>query len=328
MKLATFNVENLFSRARAMNLATWAEGKPILDDFMKLNELLDEAVYTTAVQGALWTIIDRHPGLREKGVSEYIRLMEIRDKLIKRPRNKPEEIVATGRDDWVGYFELMRDPIIVHAVDNVARVMHTVNADVLAVVEAEDRTTLRRFNDTVLTPHTGNSYEHIMLIDGNDDRGIDVGIMMKNGHHITSMRSHSDDVDAVGEVFSRDCARYDIDCPSGARLVLLINHFKSKGFGSANTSNEKRRRQAVRVRAIYDEIIANGVDWVAVIGDLNDTPDSLPLADLLADGVLIDVMAHPAFVGDGRPGTHGNGTKGAKLDYILMSPKLAATVNK
>ncbi|HEV7619722.1 MAG TPA: endonuclease/exonuclease/phosphatase family protein, partial [Burkholderiaceae bacterium] len=31
---------------------------------------------------------------------------------------------------------------------------------------------------------------------------------------------------------------------------------------------------------------------------------------------------------DGRPGTHGNGTASAKLDYILMSPKLAAKVSE
>ena len=34
-------------------------------------------------------------------------------------------------------------------------------------------------------------------------------------------------------------------------------------------------------------------------------------------------MKHEKFVGDDRPGTHGNGTKSGKLDYILMSPELA-----
>lgn len=47
-----------------------------------------------------------------------------------------------------------------------------------------------------------------------------------------------------------------------------------------------------------------------------------PLLRLGSD--LEDVMTHADFVGDGREGTHGNGTKSAKLDYILMSPKLAA----
>ncbi len=33
-------------------------------------------------------------------------------------------------------------------------------------------------------------------------------------------------------------------------------------------------------------------------------------------------MKHEKFVGGGRPGTNGNGTKSGKLDYILMSPEL------
>ena len=37
-------------------------------------------------------------------------------------------------------------------------------------------------------------------------------------------------------------------------------------------------------------------------------------------------MSHPKFIGDGREGTHGNGTKGGKLDYIIMSPQLASRV--
>ena len=30
MRIATYNVENLFTRAKALNLDTWAEGKSIL----------------------------------------------------------------------------------------------------------------------------------------------------------------------------------------------------------------------------------------------------------------------------------------------------------
>jgi hypothetical protein len=41
---------------------------------------------------------------------------------------------------------------------------------------------------------------------------------------------------------------------------------------------------------------------------------------------LTDIMTYQKFAGDGRSGTHGNGTKSAKLDYILMSPNLSATV--
>jgi hypothetical protein len=33
-------------------------------------------------------------------------------------------------------------------------------------------------------------YRHVMLVDGNDDRGIDVGIMTKPGFEIGDIRSH------------------------------------------------------------------------------------------------------------------------------------------
>jgi endonuclease/exonuclease/phosphatase family metal-dependent hydrolase len=144
---------------------------------------------------------------------------------------------------------------------------------------------------------------------------------------IQSIVSHVDDTDAAGVIYSRDCAEYHMTLPAGERLVLLVNHFKSKGFGSQASSNAKRKRQATRTRAIYEQRKADGHTLLAVVGDLNDTPDSTPLGPLVANGSdLVDVMVHGTFVSDGRPGTHGNGTKSGKLDYVLMSPALAARV--
>jgi hypothetical protein len=40
-RIASYNVENLCERPRAMNLGTWAEGKPILEQHARINELLD-----------------------------------------------------------------------------------------------------------------------------------------------------------------------------------------------------------------------------------------------------------------------------------------------
>ena len=171
MRLGTFNVENLFDRAAAMNLPTWAEGKPILEDFKRLNDLIGKETYTNADKQEMHTIMGRHKG--------------------------------------------------------------------------------------------------------------------------------------------------------------LLTQDKSKGFGVSAAANTKRKRQAQRVHDIYEERLQEGVDLIAVVGDLNDTPDSDPLTPLVTNGsTLVDVMAHPKFVGDGRLGTHGNGTKSGKLDYLLMSPKLAATVEK
>jgi endonuclease/exonuclease/phosphatase family metal-dependent hydrolase len=160
-----------------------------------------------------------------------------------------------------------------------------------------------------------------MVIDGNDERGIDVGVMSTVDYPLVAQHSHVDDVDAVGRVFSRDCAEYHFRTPGGRRLAVLVNHLKSKGYGGKLASDATRRRQAARVAEIYQGL---DTDLVAVVGDLNDTPDSEPLAPLLRDTDLCDISAHPAFDDTGPPGTYGSCTARNKLDYVLLSPTLFA----
>jgi endonuclease/exonuclease/phosphatase family metal-dependent hydrolase len=102
----------------------------------------------------------------------------------------------------------------------------------------------------------------------------------------------------------------------------VINHLKSRGFGSQSTSNAKRLRQSTRVKEIYDALRHDGAEYVAIVGDFNDTPDSAPLAPLLAHSDLKDISAHGNFDDGGRAGTFGNGAKSGKIDYILMSSEL------
>jgi endonuclease/exonuclease/phosphatase family metal-dependent hydrolase len=326
VRIATFNVENMFERPAAMNLESQSDARQVLEDFEALNVLVTETVYTPAVKAQLLAILARHPGLAANGVSAFIRLREMRGKLVKFVAGQPE-IAVGGRNEWVGWFELVKAQVNAVALMNTARIVALVNADILTVVEADDRPALHRFNRTVLPQVSATPYDHVRLIDGNDERGIDIGVLTRATCPIRSIVTHVDDSDAVGLIYSRDCAEHHIGLPTGETLVVLSNHFKSKGFGSQSSSNAKRLRQATRTRAIYDAHRAAGFTLVAVVGDLNDTPASAPLQPLLQNGSdLVDVMTHPAFVGDGRPGTHGNGTASAKLDYLLMSPALSARV--
>ena len=327
MRLATFNVENMFERPAAMNLANWSDGRQVLEDFAELNDLIAKPVYDATMKARMLTILARHNGLATQGVSKFIRLREVRGKFTRKPPNKPREIAPNGRDEWVGWFELVTEQVNVAAIANTARIINLLNADILCVVEADHRVALTRFNKTVIKQAGGTSYTQVMLVDGNDDRGIDVGLMTRPNFSIESIVSHVHDTDTSGTIFSRDCAEYAIRLPTGETLLVLVNHFKSKGFGSQTTSDAKRKRQAARARAIYDQRRTAGANLVAVVGDFNDTPDSESLKPLVKAGSdLVDVMAHPTFAGDGRPGTHGNGTASAKLDYILLSPALAARV--
>jgi endonuclease/exonuclease/phosphatase family metal-dependent hydrolase len=327
MRLASFNVENMFERVSIMNLSTWDEGKQVLQDFADLSDLIQKQQYSQNDKNKILELMKRHKGLLTTGESKHIRLNEIRGRLLKKRRNAPIEIGVNGRDDWIGWFELKRETIKEAAIENTARVIRAVNSDVICMVEVESRITANRFNDSVIPKVGGQKYGHVMLIDGNDDRGIDVGIMTRQSFDIKSIVSHVDDTDGQGRIFSRDCAEYEIMTSSGNKLLVLVNHFKSKGFGSQQENDAKRKRQAKRVREIYEKRLSEGFEFIAVAGDLNDIPDREPLQPLLGDGSnLIDIMQHPHFKGDGREGTHGNGTKNGKLDYVLMSPQLAGRV--
>ena len=46
MRIASFNVENMFLRAKALNQDTWAEGRPALERYAKVNALLNNVSYS------------------------------------------------------------------------------------------------------------------------------------------------------------------------------------------------------------------------------------------------------------------------------------------
>ena len=323
MRIASFNVENFFARAKALNTQSWASGKSILAAHAELNSLLGHATYTLSDKGRIIALLDVL-GLSRSDTAEFAVLRQVRGRLLTRHQDAGVEVVANGRGDWVGWVELTTEPVTETAVANTARVIRDVNADVLGVVEADNRVVLKRFADAELRHDDTVTYPHVMLIDGNDDRGIDVAVLTKRGWKLETMRSHVDDTDDHGVIFSRDCPEYEIDTPGGHRLVVLVNHLKSKGFGRQADNNARRERQAQRIAGIYRELIADGTVYVAVLGDLNDTPNSSPLAPLLQGTNLRDISTHPNFDDGGRPGTFANCTAANKIDYLLLSPALYA----
>jgi endonuclease/exonuclease/phosphatase family metal-dependent hydrolase len=327
MRLASYNVENLFQRAKALNQDTWATGRPILEKFGAFNALLQKARYSKADQNKIVQYLIEF-GLEKSDEGEFVLLRQNRGRLITRRQNGDLDVVASGRADWFGWLELKREVINERAMLNTGRVIRDVNADVIAVIEAEDRIVLQRFSENLLEAVQGRPYAHVMLIDGNDDRGIDVGLLCRDGFEIQQVTSHIDDRDADGRIFSRDCPEYLILTPTGNRLWVLVNHLKSKGFGAQSASNARRERQAKRIRKIADGLLDRGETFVAIVGDLNDTPQSSPLEPLLGQGSRFrDASTHPKFrVDESRPGTFGNCTANNKIDYLLLSPALFAQV--
>lgn len=340
MKIAAFNVENLFDRAKAFNEDSTADAQRAIHAVAELNSIFEEENYTPARKNRILELVDTLELNRfNEGPLALIR--KIRGAIIRRPQAGGIEIVADGRGDWIGWAELKTAPVDEIAILNTGRVIRDVNADIVAVVEAEDRVSLKKFtgfvfdqvNDELPSAEKPDPYTCIMVIDGNDDRGIDVGLMTKHGFDIGLMQSHIHDLKPDGNpVYSRDCPEYAVTTPTGELIWLLPNHFKSKFGGNNAASIAKREAQATRTAEIYQRLRASGEDNVIVLGDLNDTPDSDPLQPLLAGTDLQDASVHPEFdVGQFNVpasntnkgiGTFGLGNDNNKIDYLLLSPAL------
>ncbi len=179
-------------------------------------------------------------------------------------------VKATGRDDWDGSILLKMADISEMARENTAKVVKSLQADVLCTVETENREALRDFDSQML----GNRYPFELLIDGNDPRGIDVGLYSK--FPIRDIHTHIFDKGEDGRaIFSRDCLEVELELPGGKPLYMLCNHFKSQGYGAAEANDARRRKQAERVAEIVSEYNLK-TDCVIVAGDLNDSPQREP----------------------------------------------------
>ena len=328
MRIASFNVENLFARPKAMDAqeADDATRKKILGAHAGISELFELSSYAgfeTEILSELDTL-----GVLTADEGTFVRLRKLRGSLLRRPMSGPVTLVAKGRASWVGWVELKTVAVNALATENTARVIKELGAHVLTVVEADDRPGLDMFSNAMLPAVGGAAYPQVMVVEGNDSRGIDVGCMAASGYNLVQLRTHIFDTDAQGPVFSRDCCEYHFETPHKNRLVLLANHFKSKGYASRGdpTGARRRKRQAARVAAIYKGLRAEGIEYIAITGDLNDDPTSDALRPLIGHADLTDVSEHLAFDWNHRKGTYGSGNAKDKIDYILMSPPLFTKV--
>ncbi len=155
---------------------------------------------------------------------------------------------------------------------NVGKVLKSLDADIVVLQEVEHMKVLEELNELELD----GVYEHLALIDANDPRGIDNGVMSKLP--LLKEVSHKDEsftkvgTQGPSYKYSRDCLEVHIE-HNGRPIVLLGVHYKAK----ENDDPDKRLAEAQHTRAIADAITAkNPQTGVIILGDFNDTPGSVP----------------------------------------------------
>jgi endonuclease/exonuclease/phosphatase family metal-dependent hydrolase len=309
MRIATFNTENLFSRAKVLNFRNNADGDKILKQIADLQAELEKKVYDKTAILKLYN-----------SLKDYIEIQENRGKLFKRKLFAIKGVEANGVDDWDGSICFKREKFTETTRINTAKVLKAVAADVQCLVEVESRDVLHNFNADVLT---SKKFSYNILIDGNDPRGIDVGLLSR--YRIKNIRTHIFDREKPTSrsfLFSRDCMEVELAVTPNQSLHILCNHFKSKGFsGSQKDADKKRGLQANAVKEILKTNYDLNKDWVVVAGDFNDTPDSKPLKELLNTANLTDVL-EIKFGNDFDKRYTYFYNKKAQIDFILVSKPL------
>ncbi len=277
--------------------------------------------------------------------------------LDKPPEQQPKDYAERIKMNDVVAFQPGRgtgikpQPIAEEQRKNTALAALAVNADVMAVCEVENLTALRLFN----AKYMKNAYDRCVLVDGNDPRAIDVGLLIRKGlqAQIVAIRSNADLarngtsiipttnlLDMKGRLgqaaFSRDCLEVDIDI-NGTPYTFLVNHFKAqeirgKRGQEQDSTSEKRRNQALIVAGIAASIKSKRKRYPIVLGDLNKD-----IAGEMYDGSLDPLLdgstlfnASEKIEDPSNRWTHYYSSKKSisQLDYILVDKRLKSRLSK
>jgi endonuclease/exonuclease/phosphatase family metal-dependent hydrolase len=201
--------------------------------------------------------------------------------------------------------------------------LKALNGDIVVLAEIENKAILDDLNKVEL----GGAYAQTILMDANDQRGIDIGVLTKIAPD--SVVTHKDDVFVLEGTngpqyhFSRDCLELHFTF-NKRELILLGVHYKSKG---PPDDKDKRTAEAQHTRQIADDLHAKKPDaGILVLGDFNDTPGSAPYNAVA--GAAPDLFVDSAdAVASANRYSYDYMSKLELIDHQMANPVFAAMLD-
>ncbi len=197
-------------------------------------------------------------------------------------------------------------------------VIRSLDADLLALQEVENRGGLRRLKSRFLKEL---HYRDPVLYEGNDLRGIDVALLSRfpvgqvtSYRHIQFPRG-----DGKTTRFSRDLIRVRVRPAADLWIDIYVVHLKS---GSKGSDREKRKAEATKVREILDTECQKDPRYrFIILGDFNDrrSSETVQIIEGAGDGrffCLTDELDSDTTI------TFVRNASRAQLDYIFCSPSM------
>lgn len=213
-------------------------------------------------------------------------------------------------------------------IRQIAKTLHHLNADVVAIQEIENTATLQ----AMIRDHLkGLGYRYALVEPTNSRYGLHLGLISRRPVlRVTSHRLMDLPTPADGPPrrFARDLLHVQIQATPTRTLDLFITHFKSRYDSPTDPKSIRwRLAEAAATRRIVAQTTQakNSDAWILVAGDLNATPDSPPLKLLLDASpghrpLLVDLHAH---LPDPQRVTYRFKPYRDTIDYLLASPALA-----
>lgn len=327
MKIATFNVQNLFHRDRS--LIQKIVGKCMSDWISEFDALLK----------------------REKCASNTERLMELSflldfDKTYKNPyvamRKKAGELYLKGMNcskelksgeltDWNGWIKVQTVPIDPEATNHKAMVISEIDPDILVLQEVEDKISLDEFNNFILPKFNCEPFSETFLIPNSEGKGRNQALLLKNGYQLESIKIHKID---DSEIVTQELLEYEIQTPKGKNVHLLSAYFYENRLDKEK-SFEIRKNQAYQTSVIYKMLQMQCKTNIVLAGTLNAPSYCNSLALLLQETDLKDISKSKTFNVDFdegndatyfRLGAYRMGVNIKQQDYLLLSPELFSSV--
>ena len=324
MRIATFNVQNLYHRDTDLIYSNWStslkrwmeEFEHLLskpqrkeDDFSRMRELSFLVGFQKITEMPYLT-------LQRKGGRLYA-------------RRKAKGGMPAGPDSlWNGWVKLASLPIDEMPIHHKSQVICEGRPHLLLLQEIEDRFSL----DSFVRQHLSNlEFKEQFFLDGNDENGRGMGLLLQEGYHLKEVRSHRNDRDYTGGfLFDKDIQEYVVECPTGEKLVLINCHLKEDTV-NREYSFQLRKQQMEKIRDIYRSLLAQGNEKIIIGGTLNTVSYCDSISPLLREIPLKDISRHPTFsvvsdYGEGKDyhslGAYGKGINIRQKDYLLFSPEL------
>lgn len=204
--------------------------------------------------------------------------------------------------DEAQYRQLEQARAIAHADDTrqmTALAIAQTRADILCLQEVDNLAALNAFEYGYLFRMVGHGYRNKYLVDGNDSRGIDVAVMVRDQTRdgqpieVSSVTSYAHvtysdyglydpvlaqlGLEPADRIFKRDCLNLDLRI-AGKPLSLFVTHLKSmsgarNGFDGRTSSHPVRMAEARAIRRIIEDKFgteqAASRRWL-ICGDFND----------------------------------------------------------